>query len=295
MKQKMKANSKKVNIREFKSYGKILLGSLCVALGLYFFWAPSQLAAGGVSGLAIVIKQLIPIVPIGVIILCLDILMFTIGFLVLGKSFGVKSIVSSLSISGYMMILEWFVPQMIPFSSDHLVILIFGALLIALGQSIIFNQGGSSGGTDIIAKIINKFSHINIGASLMIADMVVVLLAITVFGIEKGLYAALGVIITSTLIDYFISGFNVEKYVMIIPSREEYLSIIKQFVLEELGRGATLYEAEGAYSGNRKTVITTVVGQREFVQIKQFVLEQDENAFVTVQNLHEVCGEGFKR
>lgn len=287
--------SRENTAKEVKSYVKILGGSLCVALGLYFFWAPSQLAAGGVSGLAIVIKQLLPMIPLGVIILGLDILMFTIGFIVLGKSFGIKSIISSLSISGYMMILEGFIPQMNPLSQDQLIILIFGALLIAAGQSIIFSQGGSSGGTDIIAKIINKFSHINIGASLMIADMIVVLLAISVFGIEKGLYAALGVIITSSMIDYFISGFNVAKYVMIIPSQEKYIEVINQFILGDLGRGATVYEAKGAYSGNRKQVITTVVGQREFVQIRKFVLEQDADAFVTVQNLHEVCGEGFRK
>ncbi|MGL4736636.1 MAG: YitT family protein [Cellulosilyticaceae bacterium] len=280
--------------KEIKSYIQILLGSLSVACGLYFFWAPSQLAAGGISGLAIVIKELIPVVPIGVIILCLDVVMFTIGFLVLGKSFGIKSITSSLSISLYMMILEWFIPEMHPLLGDNFVILVFGSLLIALGQSIIFNQGGSSGGTDIVAKIINKFTHINIGFSLMIADMVVVLLAISVFGIEKGLYAALGVMITSTLIDYFISGFNVEKYMMIIPSEEVYVEAVNRFILEKLGRGATLYEAQGAYSGNRKIVITTVVGQREFAQIREFVLEVDPAAFVTVQNLHEVCGEGFR-
>ncbi|MGL4344397.1 MAG: YitT family protein [Cellulosilyticaceae bacterium] len=281
--------------KRVKSYASILLGSLSVAIGLYFFWAPSQLAAGGVSGLAIVTKQLLPFVPIGVIILCLDVVMFTIGFLVLGKSFGIKSIISSLSISLYMMVLEWIWPVITPLSHDNLVVLIFGALLIALGQSIIFSQGGSSGGTDIVAKIINKFTHINIGVSLMMADLVVVVLAVTVFGIEKGLYAALGVMITSTMIDYLISGFNVEKYMMIIPSDAQHVAPIKQFILDVLERGATLYEAEGAYSGERKMVITTVVGQREFVQIKMFVLEQDENAFVTVQNLHEVCGEGFKK
>lgn len=280
--------------KEVKSYSQILIGSLSVACGLYFFWAPSQLAAGGISGLAIVIKELIPVVPIGVIILCLDIMMFTIGFLVLGKSFGIKSMTSSLSISLYMMILEWLIPSVTPLLQENFVILVLGALLIALGQSIIFNQGGSSGGTDIVAKIINKFTHINIGLSLMIADMVVVLLAISVFGIEKGLYAALGVIITSTLIDYFISGFNVEKYMMIIPSDAVHVEGVNHFILEKLGRGATLYEAQGAYSGNRKTVITTVVGQREFVQIREFVLDTDPSAFVTVQNLHEVCGEGFR-
>ncbi|MDA3733828.1 YitT family protein [Niameybacter massiliensis] len=279
---------------QVKSYMKIILGSIAVAVGIYFFWAPAQFAAGGISGLAIVLQSILTQVPISVLVFCLDILMFIIGFVVLGAGFGVKSITSSLSIALTMRIFEYVVPEVAMLSQDHLVILIFGALFIAFGQAIIFNQEASSGGTDIIAKIISKYTHINIATSLLIADMVVVLLAISQFGIEKGLYAALGVLITTTLIDYFISGFSVEKYVVIIPSEEKLIQPITAYILDKLERGATKYDAEGAYSNNRKTVITTVVDRRQFVMLKEYVSEVDENAFVTVQNLHEVMGEGFK-
>lgn len=276
-------------------YLKIFLGSLIIAAGIYYFWAPAQLAAGGISGLAIVVQNFLTKVPISLIILCLDGIMFTIGFIVLGKNFGIRSISSSLSIVIATRIYETITPSIMPLSQDNLVILIFGVLCIAFGQAIVFSQGASSGGTDIIAKIISKYTSLNIGISLLIADTVVVVLATGTFGIEKGLYAALGVLGTGVLIDFFISGFDVEKYLMIIPSSEAYCEMINRYILEDLERGATVYKAEGAYSKESKKVITTVVGRKEFILIKQQVQKIDVDAFMTVQNLHEVMGEGFRK
>lgn len=275
-------------------YIGILIGAVFIALGLYFFWMPSDLAAGGVSGLSIVIKSLIPAIPIGIIIFCLDLFMFMIGFFTLGKSFGVRSIICSVSVSILTIVLEALFPNIGIMSQDTLVVLIFGSILIAIGQAIVFNLEASSGGTDIIAKIITKYVPINIGMALMIADMAVVLLATTIFGIEKGLYAALGVIITTSLIDYIIAGITIQKYVMIIPGSKETGEVINQYILEVLDRGATIYRAEGAYSKAHKMVITTVLERKEFVDLKRYVADVDHQAFVTVQNLHEVVGEGFK-
>lgn len=280
--------------KNVSDYLKIFLGSLLIAAGIYYFWAPAQLAAGGISGLAIVVQYILKDIPISLIILCLDAMMFVIGFLVLGKNFGIRSISSSLSIVIATRLYEIITPNISPLSEDNLIILIFGVICISLGQAIVFNQEASSGGTDIIAKIISKYTHLNIGVSLLIADMVVVILATSTFGIEKGLYAALGVLMTGMLIDYFISGFNVQKYLMIIPSNDESCDLINHYILQDLERGATIYKAEGAYSKSPKRVLTTVVSRSEFIQIKQYVNSVDANAFVTVQNLHEVLGEGFK-
>lgn len=278
-----------------KTYASLLLGALFIAIGLYFFWAPSDLAAGGVSGLAIVVKAVLPTVPIGIIIFVLDMGMFAIGFLMLGKSFGARSLLCSVSVSVIMTGLEFIWPNWAPISEDLLILLLFGALFIALGQAIVFNIDASSGGTDIIAKIITKYTALNIGTALLLADMVVVLLAMGIFGLEKGLYAALGVIITTQLIDYFISGLNVQKYVMIIASNAEKAVSINQYILGKLERGATVYHAEGAYSGEEKQVITTVIDRKEFVELKRQVAKIDPLAFMTVQALHEVVGEGFEK
>lgn len=275
-------------------YIKIIGASVLVAIGIYYFWAPAQLAAGGISGLSIVISELLKKVPISVIVLSLDLILFSIGFFILGASFGLKSILSSLSIAGTMRIFELTTPKVMPISEDLLLLLIFGALFIAFGQAIIFREGASSGGTDIVAKIINKWSGLPIALSLFIADMTVVVLATNVFGLEKGLYAAFGVMLTTMMIDFFISGISVEKYVMIIPTSQAKSEAINTYILDDLQRGTTVYEAKGGYSKERKEVISTVVGRREFIKIKEYVRQIDEKAFVTVQNLHEVLGEGFR-
>ncbi len=280
---------------QVRIYGSILIGALLIAVGLYFFWAPSDLAAGGVSGLSIVVKALIPAIPIGIIMFALDMIMFMIGFIVLGKSFGAKSLICSITVSAIMTAMEWIWPNWQAISEDQLILLLFGALFIALGQAVVFNVEASSGGTDIIAKVITKYIPLNIGTALLIADMVVVLLATSVFGLEKGLYAALGVIIVTNLIDYIIAGLNVQRYVIIVPSNEEGAKKINQYVLKELDRGTTLYKAEGGYSGHEKTIITTVMERKEFLELKKEMTQSDPLAFMMVQNIHEVIGQGFKQ
>lgn len=275
-----------------KQYLIITLGSFFISGSVYFFLAPSKLAVGGISGLSIVIKELMANVPIGFIMLTLNTIMFIIGFLVLGKSFGIKTIYSSLVISLSMLLYEKIVPVIGIISQDMLIVLIFGMALTSVGQAMIFNQDASSGGTDIIAKIITKFFPVNIGRALQIADFFVICAAIGVFGIEKGLYALLGIIINGFLVDYIVAGFNVSKYVTIISSKTKE---VNQYIINDLNRSATVYPAKGAYSNSDREVITTVVNRREFIKLKNTIRVVDPNAFVTVQQLHEVMGEGFTK
>lgn len=278
--------------KSINKYLIITLGSLLISAGLYFFLAPAQLAVGGVSGLSIVIKQLIPAMPIGFIMLILNIIMFAIGLLIIGKSFGIKTIYCSFSISLSMVLYEQIIPVSEAISQDTLIILIFGIVLTSIGQAMIFNQGASSGGTDIIAKIITKFFPINIGKALQIADFFVICTAIGVFGIEKGLYAVLGIMINGYLVDYIVTGSNIAKYVTVISSKTKEVT---DYIINDLERSATVYDAKGAYSNQHREVITTVVSRRQFIQLKNHIAAIDPNAFVTVQQLHEVMGEGFKK
>lgn len=276
--------------KEIKQYVIITIGSLLISAGLYFFLAPAKLAVGGISGLSIVIKELIPVIPIGIIMLSLNFIMFIIGFLIIGKSFGVKTIYCSLAISFAMVIYEKIIPVTEAISKDVLIILIFGMLLTSVGQAMIFNQGASSGGTDIVAKIITKFFPMNIGKALQIADFFVICAAIGVFGIEKGLYALLGVMLNGYLVDYIVAGFNVAKFVTVISTQTKEVT---DYIINDLNRSATVYAAKGAYSQQPREVITTVVNRRQFIQLKNQMGSIDPNAFVTVQQLHEVMGEGF--
>lgn len=277
--------------KKFVEYVIITLGNFLVAAGMYFFLMPNNLAAGGVNGLGIIINSYFPSFPVGALMLIMNGILFIVAFIVIGTSFGSKTIYASLSLSGIILIFEKYWPINKPLTEDLLVELIFGILIAGIGMAIVFYQNASTGGTDIIAKIINKFLHINIGKALLLSDFSITLLAGITFGPRIGMYATLGVILNSFVIDSVIEGFNVCKEVVIISSKSEE---IKKFIMEQLGRGATIYTAKGAYTEKSKEVITTVLDNREFIRLKIFIKEIDKNAFLTIKNVHEALGEGFR-
>lgn len=273
-----------------KSFLIINFGLLITALGMYFFLIPSDLAAGGVTGLAIVINRILPQVPVGLIMIIFNIFLFSLAFLVIGKEFGGLTVYNSLLLSALIYIFELFIPMSKPLIDDLLVNLIYGILISSVGMAIIFNQNASTGGTDIIAMIISKFAHLNIGKSLLIADSIVAISAIAVLGIEVGLYSLLGILINTTLIDKVIAGFNTKYQVAIISEKED---IINKFITEEMNRGVTILYGVGGYSNRDKRVMYTVVPRSEYGIIKHKVMEVDPTAFIWVNLVNEVHGEGY--
>lgn len=274
-----------------KEYILITLGIFLVAAGFYYFLVPNNLAAGGVSGLAIVINKFLPSVPVGLLMLIMNIILFIIAFIFIGSNFGAKTIYSSLGLSGAIWFLEKFYPIKNPITNDMLLNLIFGILIGGVGMGIVFNQNASTGGTDIIAKILNKFLHIDIGKALLLSDFFITLMAAFAFGAKVGMYALLGVIINGFVIDEVIQGITICKQVTIISTQGEK---IKKYIMEELKRGVTLYEAKGGYTLEKKEVIMTIISRREFIKLREFIKEVDNRAFICVNNVHEVLGEGFK-
>lgn len=274
----------------FKEYLIITLGVWFIACGINFFLVPHNLAAGGLSGIAMVINHYIPTLNVGVIMFIGDIFFFIIGFIFIGKSFGIKTIYSSLMLSITISVLEWLVPLSQPISQDIFISLIFGILLSALGMAIVFNYGGATGGTDIPAKILNKYAHIEIGKGLLIIDFIVTMMALLTFGATTGLYAILGVIMNGYVIDFIIDGFNIIKRIEIISDKSYE---VQNFILNEIGRSATIYKAVGAYNKDKKDVIVTVMGKKEFVRLRNFIKAVDPSAFIITYNVHEVLGEGF--
>lgn len=277
----------KVNIRSFII---INFGLLITALGMYLFLIPANLAAGGVTGLGIIINNLLPQIPVGLIMIIFNIFLFSLAFLVIGKEFGGLTVYNSLLLSALIYIFELLLPMSGPLIDDLLVNLIYGVLTSSVGMAIIFNQNASTGGTDIIAMIISKFTHLNIGKSLLIADSIVAVGAITVLGIEVGLYSLLGILINTTLIDKVIAGFNTKYQVAIISEKED---IINKFITEEMGRGVTLLYGAGGFSNIDKRVIHTVVPRSEYLIIRNKVMELDPRAFIWVNLVNEVHGEGY--
>lgn len=277
--------------KKVKEYMLITIGIILVGAGVYYFLVPNNLAAGGVSGLAIVINKFIPSIPVGLLMLFMNIILFIIAFIVIGSNFGAKTIYSSLGLSGVIWFFERFYPVKSPVTDDMLLNLIFGILIGGIGMGIVFNQNASTGGTDIIAKIINKFFHIDIGKSLLLSDFLITLAAGFTFGFKVGMYALLGVIINGFVIDEVIQGVTICKQVTIISEKGEE---IKDYIMHELKRGVTLYEAKGAYTMEKKEVLMTIISRREFIRLREYIKDVDNRAFISVNNVHEVLGEGFK-
>ncbi|MFZ5352719.1 MAG: YitT family protein [Bacillota bacterium] len=277
--------------RAFKEYVLITIGNFLVAAGIYYFLVPANLAAGGVSGLAMIIGKYFNTIPIGLLMMAMNIILFVVAFIFLGSSFGAKTIYSSLSLSGIIWGMERLLPISMPLTGDVFIELVFGILISAVGMGIVFNQNASTGGTDIIAKIINKYLHLEIGKSLLLTDLLITLGAVFTFDVKTGMYAMLGVIMNGFVIDGVLEGLNMCKHVTIISSRAED---IKGFILNNLSRGATIYAAKGAFTDETKEIVTTIISRREIIKLKNFVKSVDKRAFMTIMNAHETLGEGFK-
>lgn len=274
-----------------KKFMKINLGLVLLAIGLHIFLMPSKLLVGGVSGLSIVLAHYTQI-PMGTIMLSINTFLLILAFLLLGREFGGFTVYSSIATSFILLGLEKFYPINAPIVDDMLINLLFGIVISGAGIGIIFYQNASTGGTDIVAKIMNKYTGVDIGKCLMVADFLVILSAAVTFGLRNGMYAFLGMFINGFVIDYIIAGFN-KKVSMHINSLK--YKEINDFIIKEIDRGTTLYFAEGGFSGAERVVINSVVSKKEYLKIRQFAELVDPNVFITINYVSEVHGEGFSR
>lgn len=273
-----------------KDYILITIGIILTSIALEYFYIPNDIAAGGATGLAVVINNYIPWISTGPLVFIINILLFAVGFIFIGGKFGAKTVYASFALSGVM----WFIEEYLnPYSvtQDIMMAVIIGTLISAVGMAIVFNCDASTGGTDIIAVIMKKFFHMEIGKSLLIVDFVITFFAAIAFGLEAGLYAVLSVIILGIAIDNFIAGFNKCNEVTIISDKNKEIS---EYIINELERGCTFYKGVGAFTGNDTHILYSVIGRRELVKLKKVIFEIDEKAFVTIREVHEVMGEGFK-
>lgn len=267
------------------------VGIALVAINIHFFLAPNQFAAGGLGGLTIVMHHFFPNVSIGLLMLCFNVVLFGLGFMFLGFSFGLKTIYSSFMLSFMVWFFGEVAPMAEPVSEDKLIQLMVGVLIAALGLVIVMKEGASTGGMDLIGMIFNKYFSIDIGKAVLFSDMIIVLLSIVAFGVENGLYALFGIVLRGVVIDYLIQQFSLTKEVVIISYK---CDLIKNFIIENLGRSATVHEAKGAFSNEQKEVITIVLKRSEFHSLKKYINEIDKRAFISVHNMSEVVGNGFK-
>lgn len=275
---------------KLKSFMFMNIGIIMVSSGMYFFLMPNNLATGGANGLAIVINKFIPSISVGMLMIFINIALFILAFLIIGTSFGFKTIYSSLMVSILILIFEKNINLKTSLTGDLFIELIFGILISGIGMGIVFNEDASTGGTDIISKILNQFYHIDLGKGVLVSDLSITILACFAFGLKLSLYAMLGVIINGFIIDTIIEGINIHSEVTIISKEHDK---INSFINNELERGSTYYSAIGGFTNENKNVIVTIISKRDFAKLKRYINEIDKLAFITVNSVHEVYGYGF--
>lgn len=267
----------------------ITLGTLSMTIGLYFFMVPDSLVGGGTGGMAQVLAPFIPL-PYSVILFAINMVLLVIGIVVIGKEFGGTTLYSVILYSGFYALFERFVPVSGSVADDPLVNLILGQVLLSTGVGLVFNAGATTGGVDIIAKIMNMYLPVTFATGVMISDLMILSANMLVFGIERGLYATIGVLLGNVVVDRVITGGSA-RYNVNITS--EISGQINDFILTDIGRTTTIYTAKGGYTKKTRAVITTVVDREELLRLKNFVTEIDSNAFMYVSPVSEVTGRGF--
>lgn len=265
----------------------LTIGVFLLSVGLVFFLEPNAIAPGGVTGFAIVLKQITG-VPVYLTNLFVNIPLFIIGVMTLGKNFGWKTAYSTVILSFFLKIIP---PQAV--TPDQLLACIFGGLLSGLGLGIVFRFGGTTGGSDLIGSLLtNKFPNISIGTFMMLIDGLVVIFAgIVARNVEVSLYSIISLFATAKVIDLLLEGIGYLKAFLIITSKPEEIG---EAIMNDLQRGATLFKGKGMYTKEEKYILLCVVSRSQFTKTKEIVNSIDSDAFIMVTEISEVLGEGFE-
>ena len=275
--------NKKELIRE---YGLITVGVFIVAIAVYFFLMPSNVVIGSLAGLIMVIAEFVPL-KISVLTFIANAILLTIGFLLVGKEFGAKTVYCSVMMSVYLAIFEIIFPNYTSLTNDQFLDALCYMLVVSVGLAMLFNVNASSGGLDIVAKLMNKFLHVDMGKAMSIAGMVTAATSIIVYDSKTLVLSILGTYANGIVIDNFIDGFNKKKHVCILST--EYKQI-QEFIVHELKQGVTLYEAIGGYYNDKKIELITILDKNSYAKLLQFVHSVDEDAFMTVSTTNEIIG-----
>ena len=274
---------------KLKHFSLLTVSTLIMAVGTYFFKFTNNFTFGGITGLAVLVadKTSISASDFSFIV---NMLLLVLGFVVLGKKFAAKTAYCSILLSVALSTLERVCPMDHPLTDQTMLELCFAIALPALGSAILFNIGSSSGGTDIIAMILKRYSSFDIGKALLVTDIMITVAGCFVFDIKTGLYSFLGLTIRSFMIDNFIEGFNLSKYFNVVCDEPEPIC---NFLVHELKRSATIVHAQGAFSGKDKYIVFTVLSRPQAVRLRNFIKENQPSAFMLISNTSEIIGKGF--
>lgn len=270
---------KKLNYAEIIKETAILTVAVAIiAAAVYFFLVPSHASVSSISGLGIVLANFIPL-PLSVITMILNVVLLLIGFVTCGREFGVKTVYTSIMLPVFLGIFEQIFPDFGSMTSSQELDVLCYILVVSVGLSILFNRNASSGGLDIVAKIMNKYLHMELGKAMSLSGMCVALSAALVYDKKTVVLSILGTYFNGIILDHFIFDNNIKRRVCIITKKEEEL---RRFITQDLHSGATIYEAIGAYNFEKHNEIITIVDKSEYQKLMKFINELDPKAFITV-------------
>ncbi len=275
---------------KLKEWLFINLGVIFLSVGVYFFKIPNGFATGGVSGIGTILGKITPISAAAWIAL-INVALLVLGFIILGRETGVKTAYCSLMFSALTWALELLIPLSAPISSQPFLELIYAMLLTSIGSALMFYHDASSGGTDIVALIIKKYTSIDVGKGLLCTDFLIAASSFLVFGIETGLFSLLGLFAKALLVDSVIDSLYSFKYFIVITDKPD---LIKQYIIKDLHHGATVHAAEGAFTGDGKVMIHTVCRRMEAIVLRKKIKEVDPHAFIIISTSSEIIGRGFR-
>ena len=255
-----------------------------IAAAVYFFLVPSHTSVSSISGLGIVLSNFIPL-PLSAITMVLNVVLLIIGFITCGREFGIKTVYTSIMLPAFIGLFERIFSDMGSMTGSQELDVLSYILVVSVGLSILFNRNASSGGLDIVAKIMNKYLHMELGKAMSLSGMCVALSAALVYDKKTVVLSILGTYFNGLVLDHFIFDHNIKRRVCIITKKEEEL---RRFIIEELHSGATIYESIGAYNMQKRNEIITIVDKTEYQKLMNFINHQDPKAFVTVYNVSDM-------
>ena len=255
-----------------------------IAVAVYFFLVPSHTSISSMSGLGIVLSNFVPL-PLSAITMILNVVLLIIGFFTCGKEFGLKTVYTSVMLPVFLGIFENIFPNTGSITNSQELDVLCYILVVSVGLSILFNRNASSGGLDIVAKIINKYFHMELGKAMSLSGMCVALSAALVYDKKTVVLSVLGTYFNGIVLDHFIFDHNIKRRVCIITKKEEEL---RQFIVHDLHSGATIYEATGAYNMEKRNEIITIVDKGEYQKLMKYINQEDPEAFITVYTVSDM-------
>ena len=278
--------------RIVREYSLLTLGTFLVAAGVYFFKFPNSFNTGGVTGLAVILNAVFPAVSSSMFASTINIAFLVLGFMVLDRSFGVRTVYCSVLFSAMLSGMECLWPLAGPLTDEKMLELFFAVIFPSLGSAILFNMQSSTGGTDILAMLLKRFSNMDIGRALLYVDVLIAASTLYFVNIEAGLYSVLGLVLKSVVVDSVIESLNRRKSFIAVTSRPEEVC---DFITHTLNRSATYWEGSGAYSHETKWVVLTALSRGQAVALRVYLKSADPHAFILVTNSSEIFGKGFMR